>query len=237
MFDLHKYLTNPFNDPRIGMDELVAFGTDHLARLTASNAQPALTARVTATTTALTNVGGAFTDDTTKMALRKSKKLAKEAFRAALPAAIGKIYGAVESQFGETGPEMTECFRAGRSRFSKCTDGALAEELQTTLNGVTAHQAELGAPVVAAATALVTNWNAVYQTSEGSTGNKATTQAAKNAARSALQLELFKNLLTLALNFPDQPDVLDTYMQQSLLSPHTQTATAPPPAPATTPGK
>jgi hypothetical protein len=232
MMDLHKYLTNPFNDPDISMDELVAFGTDHLARLIANNPAAVFAARITATTTALAGVGGAFTDDKTKLALRKSKKQAKDAFRDALPAAIGKIYGAVESQFGENSVEMTECFPGGRSLFSKCTDGELAEELETLLNGVTDYQAQLGATVVAAATALSTNWTAVYETSETSTGSKAGTQTAKNTARSSLQLELFKNLLTLALNFPDKPDALGVYMQQSLLSPHTQTATVPVPTPA-----
>jgi len=57
--------------------------------------------------------------------------------------------------------------------------------------------------------------------------------AAKNAARAALQLELFKNLLTLALNFPAQPNQLDAYMQQSLLEDHP--AAAPTPAPVPTP--
>jgi uncharacterized protein YgfB (UPF0149 family) len=233
--DLHKYLTNPFNDPNISLDELVAFGTDHLARLIANNPTAVFAARITATTTALNGVSGAFTDDKTKLALRKSKKQAKENFRAALPAAIGKIYGAVQAQFGDAGVQMTECFPQGRTVFTQCPDGALAGELQTVINGVTDYQAQLGAPVVAAATALLTGWTAVFQTSETSTGNKSTTQLAKNNARLALQLELFKNLLTLALNFPDQPAQLDVYMQQSLLSPHTQTTATPAPAPAAAP--
>ena len=235
MRDLHVYLANPFNDSKISMDELVAFSTDHLARLIANNPAAVFAARIAATTAALNGVGGAFTDDKTKLALRESKKLAKDNFRAALPAAIGKIYGAVQAQFGESGTQMTECFPQGRSVFTSCTDGALAEELQTLVNGVTDYQAQLGAPVVTAATALVTNWNAVFQTSETSTGNKSTTQGAKNSARAALQLELFKNLLTLALNFPDQPAQLDIYMQPSLLAPHTQSPAAPAPAPAPTP--
>jgi hypothetical protein len=230
MMDLHKYFTNPFNNPNYGMDKLVAFGTDHLARLIANNPAAIFAARILATTAALAGVGSAFTDDKTKMALRVARKQAKDAFRNALPVAVGKIYGAVESQFGDNGPQLTECFPQGRTVFSSCTDGALAEELQTLINGVTDYQTQLGAPVVASATALLTNWNAVYQTSETSTGNKATTQAAKKAARAALQLELFKNLLTLALNFPDQPDELDVYMQQSLLTPHTPTPPTPPPA-------
>lgn len=233
--DLHIYFTNPFNNAHISTDELVAFSTDHLARLIANNPAAVYAARIAATTTSLNGVSGAFTDDKTKLALRKSKKLAKENFRASLPAAVGKIYGAVQSQFGDAGTQMTECFPQGRSVFTSCMDGALAGELQTLVNGVTNYQAQLGAPVVLAAAALLTGWNAVFQTSETSTGNKSTTQLAKNNARLALQLELFKNLLTLALNFPDQPEQLDVYMQQSLLQPHTQSPAAPTPAPAATP--
>jgi len=232
MRDLHFYLTNPFNDVHISMDELLAFAMDHLARLIANNPAAVFAARIAATTAALNGVSGAFTDDKTKLALRKSKKGAKDAFRKALPAAIGKIYGAVQAQFGEVSPQMTECFPKGRTVFNNCTDGALAGELQTLVNGVTDYQTQLGTPVVAAATALLTGWNAVFQSSETSTGNKATTLGAKNSARSALQLELFRNLLTLALNFPDQPEQLDLYMQSNLLSPHTPASSTPAPAPA-----
>ncbi len=236
MMDLHKYITNPFNDPNISMDELVAFSTDHLAKLIANNPAAVFAARIAATNTALTAVGNAFTDDKTKLALRKSKNQAKDNFRNALPPAIGKIYGAVAAQFGEDSAQMTECFPQGRSVFGDCTDGALAGELETLINGVSDYQAQLGAPVLTAATALLMGWNAVFQPSETATGNKATTQAAKNAARAALQLELYKNLLTIGLNFPDQPDHLETYMQQSLLAPHTQSpATPPPPAPPAPP--
>ena len=233
MRDLHTYLSNPFDDQHISMDELVAFATDHLARTIANNPAGLFDLRIAATTTALNGVGGAFTDDKTKLALRKSKKQTKDAFRQALPAAIGKIYGAVLAKFGDGGAQMTECFPSGRTVFSTCTDGDLGQELQTLVNGVTDFQADLGAQVVADATALLTGWNAVYQKSATSKGNKATTQTAKNAARANLQLELFKNLLTLALNFPRDEGQVDVYMQQSLLSPHTPSPT--PPAPAPTP--
>jgi hypothetical protein len=231
MRDLHTYLTNPFDDPHISTDELVAFATDHLARLIANNPAAVFADRIASTTTALNNVGGSATDDQTKLALRKSKKQTKTAFRKALPAAIGKIHGAVESKFGADGAEMTECFPSGRTVFTNATDGDLGQELQTLVNGVTDYQAQLGAQVVTDATALLTGWTAVYQMSATSTGNKSTTQKAKNDARWALQLELFKNLLTLALNFPRQPETLETYMQQNLLSPHTPTPAAAAPAP------
>jgi hypothetical protein len=76
---------------------------------------------------------------------------------------------------------------------------------------------------------LHTGWNAVYAPSETATGAKTSTRDAKKAARAALALELYKNLLTLALQFPKQPDKLDLYMQLSLLGPHSPTPSTPPP--------
>jgi hypothetical protein len=232
MRDLHIWLTNPFDDPAISMAELLAFTSDHLQRMMA-NSLTVLTPRIAATTTALNGVSGTFTDDETKLGLRKARKLAKNHYREALPAAVGKIAVAVEAKFGEGSAEFVECFPHGRAVFGKCPDDEVANNLQILINGVTAHQPPLDVQVKTDATALLTGWTAVFTPSETSTGAKTTTQQMKNTARAALQLELFKNLLTLALNFPRQPEQLDLYMQQSLLQPHTQTPA--PPAPATTP--
>lgn len=106
--------------------------------------------------------------------------------------------------------------------------------MQTLVNGVTAHQTDLGAAVLAQATGLLAGWQAVFQNTGNSKGGKSASQADKAAAKDALALELFKNLLTLALNFPGQPEKLDIYMQASLLGPHTHDTATPAPAPTTT---
>ena len=61
------------------------------------------------------------------------------------------------------------------------------------------------------------DWQPIYTASESSTGAKAHTEKAKASARSALQRELFLNLLALAQNFPEQPEMLKVFMQPSLL--------------------
>jgi hypothetical protein len=236
MMDLHKFLINPFDDPGISMDELLAFTTDHLQKMTANNPGGIYSARLTATQTALTGVSSAFTDDQTKLGLRKARKQAKDAFRSTLAKKISPLALAVQAKFGEGSPEFTECFPQGRKIFSDCTDDKVANHLQTLINGVTAHQPDLGAQVVTDATALLTGWNAVYAPSESASGAKTTTEAAKAAARGALQLELFKNLLTIALNNPRLPDNLDDYMQPSLLMDHPVTPATPPTPSPTPPG-
>ena len=229
MMDLHKFFSNPFDADGISIAELLAFSTDHLQKLTANNPGGVFTSRIAATNTALTGVENAFTDDVTKLGIRKARKLAKDNFRATLPDGIGRIYGSVTGKFGPSAPEVAECFPNGRTVFAKATDDKLASHLQTLITGVTAHQAQLGAQLVTDATALLTGWNAVYAPSEQSSGAKSTTEAAKATARAALHLELFKNLLTLALNFAGQPEKLDDYMRQSLLENPTSAPATPPP--------
>ena len=233
MRKLSTFLENPFNDPNISLAELLAFSTDHLQKMIANNPGGVFTARIAATGTALTAVENTATDDLTKLGLRKARKQAKNAFRKALPGSIGKLAAAVEAKFGPKAPETAQCLPQGRTVFSDCTNDTVANHLQTLVNGVTALQAQLGAPVVTEATGLLTAWTAVYTTSESSGGAKRSPEAARKSARENLQLEWFKNLLTLALNFPRQPEQLGLYMQQGLLEDHPikPAALAPPPGP------
>jgi hypothetical protein len=237
MRDIHIWPTNLFDDIKISLACLLAFASDHLQRMQA-NPLPVLAARITATNIALGNVSAAFSDDDATLGLRKARKQAKNDYRDALPALMGKIAVAVENQFGEKSVQFTQCFPHGRSVFSRSTDDELANNLQTVITGVGTLTPPLPAQVGTDAAALLTGWTAVFQPSESATGAKTNTIAAKNTARAALQLELFKNLLTLALFFPRQPEQLDLYMQQSLLEPHTQSPStpAPTPTPPATPG-
>jgi len=234
MRDLHIWLTNPFDDAKISMAELLSFTSDHLQRVTA-NPLPALTARLGPTQTALAGVSSAFTDDETQLGVRKAQKGGKNAYRAALPAGVGKIAVMVEAQFGEKSAQFVKCFPHGRSIFSTCTDDEVENNLDILINAVTSLTPPLAAGALTEATALQTGWTAVFKPSEEAGGAKTNTIAAKNAARGALQLELFRNLLVLAETFPRSPDSLDLYMQPSLLQPHTQTPATPAPSPTPPP--
>lgn len=230
MRDFHIWLTNPFDDPHISLAELLSFTSDHLQRMI-NNPLAVLTSRIGPTTTALAAVAAAFGEDETKLGLRKAQVVLKNSYRHTLPEAVGKIALAVQAKFGEHSAEFVECFPHGRSIFTSSTDDKLAGELQTMINGVHAHVAQLTPQLETDATALLTGWTAVFNPSESSKGAKTSTMAAKATARAALQLELFRNLLMLAQNFPREPEQLDLYMQQSLLYPHTQSAPAPAPTP------
>ena len=232
MRDLHHYLENPFDDDGISVDELSAFTTDHLQRLVANNPGALYNTRITATTTAWTVVANCTSGDQTKLGLRKARKMVKDTFRQTLPEKVARIAASVVARYGPNGAEVTECFPQGRKVFSDCTDDKVSAHLQTLIDGVTAHEPDLGAGPVADVNGLLSTWLVVYDASELSTGAKTTTQEAMRMARQNLQLELFKNLLTIALNHPRLPNDLNLFMQQALLLDHPAAAPEPTPPPA-----
>ena len=235
MYDLHKPFNNPFDDASISIFHLTAFATDHLVRANNNNTGAFLTARIAATQTALTAVNTAFQSDLTNLGARKTSKKAKDDYRQMLRTGAGEIMVAVQKQYGKNSAKVMTFFPQGLSTFNRVPDDEVTNEWTSLLAALTTHQAELGAQVVTDATALKTGWLAVYAPSETTSGAKDSTKDAKNTARRALQLELCKNWLTIALQFPRQPEMLDIYMQQSLLSPHNPAPADPTPTPPAAP--
>ena len=231
MRNLSRFLDNPFDDKDISIAELIAFTTDHLERMIANNTGGELSVRITATSQSYDVVADCVTDDQGKLGIRMARKQAKDNFRKSLPAAVTKLVAAVIAQYGDGSPEVTECVPNGRSIFSSCRDDQVEVHLQTLVNAITAHQADLGAPLVTAATNLKTAWVTIHTASEASTGGKTTTEEGKKLARENLQLMLYLNLVKLMEMFPRQPEKLALYMQQHLLENPSSGEEPEPPAP------
>ena len=236
MRDLTTYLQNPFDDSKISLARLIAFATDHLERMSANNASGELTARVAATTSALGLVEDCFTDDLGRLGIRKARKQTKVDFRKdTLPPAVERIEAGLVAAFTSNSPLLTEALPKGRTIFNTCRDDELESYLRTLLNVVTAHAADLVPAIVTLATTLKTDWVAIHNASESSTGAKTTTEQGKRQARENLQLMLFLNLLKLADMFARQPEKLSLYMQQHLLELSTPNEPESPEPPSGTP--
>ena len=231
MYDLHKPFINPFDASSISINNLVAFTTDHLGKMTNNNTGGFLTTRITASTAALGVVNTAFQSDLGSLGTRKTSKKAKDDYRKTLVNGAGKIMVTLQNKYGKKSPMLDTFFPQGLTKFNAVPDDQVTNEWTMLIAALTGHTAEVGAQTVTDATNLKNGWVAVYTPSENASGVKDATMLAKQTARQALQLELYKNWLTIALQFPRQPEKLDVYMQQSLLSPHNPTPTPPAPTP------
>ena len=219
LFDLHRPFFNPFDDPDISLNRLLTFTTDNLRRMQGGNTGGFLTARIAATTAALAGLNTAIQLDKGALGDRKSAKQFKTAFRRKLTAGLAEIQVALKNIYGRKSSALATFFPIGLTATGRARDEQLGNLLTVLVTALTEHQAETGAELVATATAWQTGWLAVHAPSKTASGAKDVAMNAKNAARKALQLELWLNWLTIARQFPRQPEKLDVYMRQYLISP------------------
>jgi hypothetical protein len=186
--------------------------------------------RITATSMVLNTVESVTTDELSKVAMQKARTVAKASFRQALPGHIVKIHGAVLAAFGANGPEVLECFPLGRNVFTTCKDEELNNRLGQLVAGITPHATAVGAAHVTATTGLGTTWTSLYGAQGQAKGAKSVSAEARDAALEALKVELFKNLLTIALNDPDTSERIELLCPQQDLETRASSVT---PGPAT----
>ncbi len=217
MLDLDRFFSNPFNHRRLTLLRLIDFASTHLARMVAHNPGALLDARIAATSAALAGLDGTMVGNEVKLALRKARVQAKEAFRTALPNRLARIHGALLAAFGPEATQVTACFPQGRSAFITCPDGELDEKLATLHSGLTPLAAQVGQPPVDTVAGWITTWNALLLEVEIASATKHSVESARRAARATLQLELFRNVLALAANFPDQKEMAAVYCPKHLL--------------------
>jgi hypothetical protein len=232
MLALVKFVTIPF-DESIANSLLLTFAETSLGRIVAHNTgilEGHFTDRVTPTRAAITAAEAVVTDINVKLALQKARTEAKENFVAALPANVAKVYGAVLAVFGPNAPEMTEFFPLGRTVFSQCANEQLNNHLEQLAAAVTAHAAALPAATATLASGLVTGWAAVYSAAGAAKDAKGVSALARDAAIQALRVELFKNIMTCGLYFPDDTDKAELLFPQYLLEGRSAATT---PGPAT----
>lgn len=236
MLDLIKYGKNPFDSDEFGIADLVAFTTDHNGKMIKNNPGGKFTQRIADTDAALDTVDKAFADETTGRMIRKARKHSKDVFREHLWETITKVYAAVQAKYGADSAELIECFGEGRGIFQKVRDDLLAEKLASLNTSLLGHQPDLADPL-ALVNDLQSTWTALYVASEESSAKAGLAGRDRRAARKALAVELFKNLLTIALTFPEDPQQIAAYMQQSFLTHPRQPEepVQPTPAPAPTP--
>lgn len=217
MIDIQRIFQNYFATPEISDSELKDFAKANLQAMETNNPANAFTERITATRTAYKAFDTGTSTHLTILGQQKARTLDKNIFLKTLPKAIGKIYNAVAVVYGEDSPEMTECFPEGRGIFTRCKHDDKHGKLQTLINGLSTKVPPLSQTVLDSANALQADWMGIYQAQGTAKGMLRGASDASGALRTALELELCKNVLTIALHFVADSSKATLYFPQSLL--------------------
>ena len=153
----------------------------------------------------------------TKLGMQKARTMTKEEFRATLPGAIGKIYGAVIAAYGPDGAEVAECFPEGRRVFRDCKNDDRKQKLQALVTALTGKVPPLAPGVLDGATDLLETWTDIYEAQGAAKGSRKGAASSVQPLRVALELELTKDVLSIALRYLCDQSKVALYFPQELL--------------------
>ena len=225
MIEFVKITIIPLSESSIGMHTLLGYNTANVAAMMTNNPNNLFSERITATTAAANALEDGISSELDKGALQLMRTQLKDTFRAMLVEIIGRLYSAVAAKFGMKSAELLRVFPHGRSIFTQCKQESLNNYLQQLATGIAAYAQALGPDVVAQANNLVTTWNSLYQEASESQRLKKGVAVSRQALRTALEVELWKNVLWVAYNFPGDEAKMKLYCPQELLRTRTPAGT------------
>ncbi len=219
MKDLKTFFEDLFNEEAITNERLGAGANEHLARLIANNPGGVFATIITNTTAAISAFAAALLNQDSSIGNRMSKTLTKNQARKNFITYISQQEGTIKGKFGEQSEPYKEFFPFGLTPFYKATDLQFTLLIANIVARATQYVADLGAPFETAVTNLADAYNDAEDAQTTDKGAVSNTTDVLLTERTDLTLQLTINVLTIALQFPLQPEKAGVYFDTSLFFP------------------
>lgn len=229
------FFENGFAGRNISSGELLIFAEDHLGRMRSQNDSGATARKFTELIAATQPLFGAFSaahaTENSEGATQQGKTLTKNAAFAAFKALVRLREVRVASELGRPGPGYENFFPHGLKEYNRAT----METAETLMDRMVAasekFRAEVGAEMAVEFADARTAFLNARRAQLAQKGAVSVAAAARKAARKALEVQLMKNVLTIALLFVGQPERAQDFFTQAHLRDPKRRKRQPPPAP------
>ena len=217
MQNLKAFFKNHFNTPQISDDKLKKFTEDHLQKLISNNASGEFDTIITDTTSAYQTYYGAISDEGARFALQQALTKAMNNTVEAFKKAVSQKEGIIRGTFGKDAPAYQEFFPFGVGEYTHAKLAEMERLIDQFLTAVNAHVAELGIPFVTE----FQNYKSAYMSArEAQLLKKAEVTDLKSAStvkRDVVEVQLMKNLLTVAGMYIGKEEMCNDFFDQSII--------------------
>jgi hypothetical protein len=220
MIDLRNLFKNYFDTAKISDDTVRKGAKDHLARLNANNQNGNLRAILNDTQAAYREFCAAIDTEDQNFATQQASTLEVDAILDEFKKNVSRYEGAVRSEFGIGSKEYQEFFPQGQSEYallSKSNAEMLMERMDVLCRK---YSGTLSNTMVT----LFANYNVNYETLRTQQlqymANNTVLKSNTAKARTKLELQMCKNLLLIAAENVGNPNILNTYFDQSIFRPN-----------------
>jgi hypothetical protein len=221
MIKLSRYFEVPFDDRQIAAEELRIFAEAHIGSLKSHNASGdmagTLTGMLTDTQAAFDPFDQALSDRAAEIGTQMGGTMTKNQALQLFRTTIRQRRGRVVDKVGESSAAYHEIFPGGLMYYTRATMQTIQSRLDYAVDKFTKFTADLGPELATEFTGLRTSFETARADQMDDKGEVGEARHGVRATRTALELQLFDNLLTLAKQFKGEPERAAEFFNQSLL--------------------
>jgi hypothetical protein len=234
MINIKRFFENHLANREISAEELRQFAEDHLGKLKALPALPAeIAALLAPTDTAFDAFDAKLASRTTYLSAQMGGTVTKDEVLQLFRSTVRQREGRVRDKFPKGSAAYTEFYPQGFQDYNRARIGQLPGLLDRVITTAEKYKSTLGPELLAEFNALKTSFATARDGQVEAKGDLAHIRAALAAARVVLEMQLGKNILTIATHHHGHPERAADYFNQSLLEDPTRSnedAVKPPPA-------
>lgn len=218
MINISRFFENHLANREISAEELRQFAEDHIGKLKAQAAQPAnLTALLAPTETAFDAFDDKLAARTTYLAAQIGGTITKDDVLKLFRTTVRQREGRVRDKFPKGSAAYAEFYPQGLKDYNRARLGQLPALFDRYIAAADKHKAILGPELLAEFMALKASYATARDGQVEAKGDLAQLRAALAAARVVLEMQLGKNILTIAIQHHGHPERAADYFNQSLL--------------------
>ena len=218
MINVERFFQNHLSNSEISAEELRQFAEDHIGKLKALPSLPAdLTALLAPTEAAFDDFDEKLSARTTLQAVQSGGTITKDEALELFRTTVRQREGRVRDKFPKGSAAYTEFFPLGLNDYNKARLGQVPALLDRLITAADKHKTALGPELLAEFTALKATYFGARDGQVEAKGDLAQARADLATTRTALELQLGKNILTIALHHLGHPERAADYFNQSLL--------------------
>jgi hypothetical protein len=218
MTNLRKFLESPFRRLKVSRDKIFKFFEDHLNRLiqAVDNGEP-FAGLVAATQSAFDNLKLSLGSHSSTLAQKESKTMTVDLVIEEFKTAIKLREANILIHFSKDSPVYQEFFPHGKTEYNNANKASIERLMTQIITAIDNHKSELGQPLLdeflALQTAYITARNEQLKKME----DAGTKTDSWESSLEIMQMQAFRNLLTIALQYMGEPDKIELFFTESLI--------------------
>jgi len=219
MKNLEGYFKNPFAGTRASFYSKNRFSDEHIGRLTANNGGGQYTAMITETIEKHEAFFGQFTNVKIKDALRQQQTQLVDELLEAFRKRVSRLNNLLIVNEVNNTPLYEQFFPHGVMAFTDGTNKGNALNNMTLIHKAVQANAGVsgGSDAVNEFAGFMEQWEVLRSLQLKLMGETIGGRTTRDAAGAEWEKQMFKNLLSLALQFINQPEMVDDFFNQSVL--------------------